>query len=254
MNKPLIFIGSRVNLPEMTIAAESFGHEILGILDSQYWGNTDQLYGIPIIGDERWLMDANHHEAQQWRQHCLFHVATFHNGQQQSVIDDSNSEMLRWKRIQMTAHLELDMMTLIHPDARVTGIHSRYSSVTIGRGTYISSGVTLSLHHVTIGDHCSIGAGTMIGHDCHIGTNTIVGPNCHVFYITIGDNSYIGMHSMVDWRASRRQNLTVGSWSTIWAHTMIKNSVPDNHMLTPQGRCWKKYRPLPCTQDPAVDQ
>jgi acetyltransferase-like isoleucine patch superfamily enzyme len=115
--------------------------------------------------------DPKNKEAQSWRYYCAFHIGTFHTGQQNNSNDGSNGEMLRWQRIQMTTQLGLDMATLIHPDALVTGLNSRYSTVTIGAGTYIHPGALLNLHDIKIGNHCSIGANTMISHHSHIGNN-----------------------------------------------------------------------------------
>ena len=252
MANPIIFIGTRVSLPEMAVAAEAQGHEILGILDHQYWGHVPDFYGIPVIGDERWLLDPKNKEAQSWRYYCAFHTSTFYAGQQNNSNDGSNGEMLRWQRIQMATQLGLDMATLIHPDARVTGLNSRYSNVTIGAGTYIHPGALLNLHDIKIGNHCSIGANTMISHGGHIGNNVLIGPSCHIYDIEVHDNSYIGMNCTVDVYSSAKNPITIGQWSTVWGHTLIKTSVPENHMLTPQGRCWRKYRSLDWAQTSEV--
>ena len=40
------------------IVADLAGYEIIGILDHHYYGNTDNINGVPVIGDERWLLDS----------------------------------------------------------------------------------------------------------------------------------------------------------------------------------------------------
>lgn len=247
-NKPLIFIGSRYLLPELAVVAEAQGYEILGILDYQFWGNTDSICNIPVIGDERWLLDPDHHQAELWRQTCTFFVATFYHGQQFCQTDDGNIEKLRWDRIQLTKQLNLDVCNLIHPDAKVLGLNSRYSSTNIGRGIFLAQGVDLSIFDVSIGDHCQVGWNSGIGHGARLAENVLVGPYCCLYRISVGSNSYIGINSKVDFNSSLNQNISIGAWSTVWGNCTLGRDVPDNHILTSTGRCLRKYRSLAWVQ------
>ena len=49
-NSPLVFLGSSSNLELWVELAERAGVTIIGIIDSDYFGNTDNIAGIPIIG------------------------------------------------------------------------------------------------------------------------------------------------------------------------------------------------------------
>ena len=77
MSKPLILVGSRQKLTRVAHVAELNGIEILGILDHHYYGQLDNICGIPLIGDERWLLDSDHSVAAEWRQNCDFFVANW---------------------------------------------------------------------------------------------------------------------------------------------------------------------------------
>ena len=51
-NSPLVFLGSSSNLELWVELAERAGVTIIGIIDSDYFGNTDNIAGIPIIGSQ----------------------------------------------------------------------------------------------------------------------------------------------------------------------------------------------------------
>ena len=55
--KKLILVGSRNNLSDIIEAAKDSGYHIIGILDKHYWGNTEKINGISVIGSEDELLD-----------------------------------------------------------------------------------------------------------------------------------------------------------------------------------------------------
>lgn len=249
---PLLFIGSRSHMGDIALTAEKLGYRVLGILDHQYHTQHADVDGIPVIGDERWLLLEDNHEAQNWKRNCYFFVATLNDGEQRPADDGSNRERLRYERIRMIDSLGLKVASLIDPDS---GVHRdqcyRYSRRQIGRGVYLAPSADIAVS-VSIGDWCVIERHTFIGHHCTIGCNTAILPTSQLANITIGSNSCIGYGASTR-RDPRGHHYHIGDWSTIWSHAEICQDVPENSILTDRGRIMRKFRSLSWTES-AVDQ
>jgi acetyltransferase-like isoleucine patch superfamily enzyme len=239
-------------MSDLALAAEKIGHEVLGILDHQYHGNTATVDGIDIIGDERWLSMPVSDEVKHWTRHCDFFVATLNDGEQQPINSGLNREQLRYQRIRLLEQQDLSVATLIDPDSGVTRNRGRrHWRAEIGRGVYIAPTADLA-NSVVIGDWSVIERHTFIGHHCRVGRNTAILPTSHVTSITVGDNACIGYGAQTR-RDPRHPHYTVGNWSTVWSHAWIDRDVPDNSILTHHGRMMTKQRGLEWC-DPTVDQ
>lgn len=241
--RPLIFVGSRFHMSDLALAAEKLGHEVLGILDHQYWNQTPDVDGIPVIGDETWLANSPRHEVQHWRKYCDFFVATLNDGQQQPSDSGTNREKLRYERIQLIEQQQLNVATLIDPDSgagRCRNLH--HWRAEIGRGVYIAPTADLA-NSVRVGDWAVIERQVFVGHHCEIGRNTAVLPTSKITNITVGDNACIGYGAWTR-RDPRGARYTVGDWSTVWSHAEITRNIPANSILTDQGRVLTKQRRL----------
>lgn len=241
--KPIIFVGSRSHMSDLALAAEKLGHEILGILDHQYWNQASDIDGIPVIGDENWLISSSQPEVEIWRKHCDFFVATLSDGQQDAVDSGTNRERLRYDRIQLLEQQNLGVATLIDPDSGAFQNQGRrHWRAKIGRGVYIAPTADLA-NSVTIGDWAVIERQVFIGHHCEIGRNTAILPTSKITNITVGDNACIGYGAWTK-RDPRGARYTVGDWSTVWSHAEISRNLPTNSILTDRGRVFKKQRSL----------
>lgn len=244
MRRPLIFVGSRQSILDVALIAELRDIELLGILDHHYWGNTESYKGIPVIGDERWLLDFDNVQAQQWLKTCDFFPVNWWNGRQGP---ESNSalvlEQLRIDRIKILEQSKANVINLIHPNARIPGLTSKYADYKIGKGNLIQDGCWHSNGYVEIGDYCAFSNDSMIGHDVKIGNNVIVNQYCCLHCCEVGDNSLIGLHSRI---AAYLTDpiLKIGNNVTVWSDAIVKSHVPDNKMYTTDGRILKKtYEP-----------
>ena len=245
--RPLIFVGSRFNMLEFAVTAHKLGHEILGILDHQYYMNTDSIDGIPVIGDERWLLDSNNQQAQTWLKTCDFFVATVSTGEQLNKNIESNREMLRYQRINLLDQANANVASLIDPDSQLfKNLNNIYSRIKLGKGIFVAHSADVTVYTVNIGDYAIIQPQVFIGHHVCIGRNVNIAPMSKIFSCNIGNNSTIGMYSYTKCCAlSRKDYYNIGSWSTVWSQGCIDRDVPDNSILTNQGRVLKKYREIP---------
>jgi len=244
--RPLIFVGSRSNILQLAITASKLGRTILGILDYQYYNNTDNIDGIPVIGDERWLLDSTNQQAQDWLKTCDFFVATFATGEQLDKNNGANREALRYQRINLLDQVNANVANLIDPDSDLfKNLNNIYSRIKLGKGIFIANSVDVSMSTVNIGDYATIEPQAFIGHHVCIGRNVTIAPVSKIFSCSIGDNSIIGMYSYTQcYGLSRKDHYNIGAWSTIWSQSCIDRDVPDNSILTNRGRVLKKYREL----------
>lgn len=243
MKRPLIFVGSRNYMSGLAVTAELMGIEVLGIIDYQYYGNTTEISGIPVIGSEHWLLEPNNCEAELWRKSCDFFVATLVTGEQEK--DPSiDRERLRYQRISLIESLGLSTINLVDPESRIMrGAKSRFSKINLGRGIYIAPFVDFAEEGLTIGDFCTFEHHCFIGHHQTIGKNVTMLPAVELMHCDVGDHAVIG-HGSWTHINERSPKFRIGDWSTVWSQTCIKKDCPDNHIYTNTGRVLKKHRSL----------
>jgi carbonic anhydrase/acetyltransferase-like protein (isoleucine patch superfamily) len=245
MKKLLIFVGTRNKQSILNMIADLLGYDIVGILDSHYYGNTEFVENVPIIGDERWLLDPSNQQAQQWLRDCCFFPANWWNGDQHCDPAKPNLQQLRLDRISLLEQVGATMINLIHPASMPADASSKYSSLKLGTGIFIDYGVFLRCHHVSIGDYCSIYGPAVINANTYLDTNVCTGPNVSLYNCTVGKNSYIGVDSTRKFShreiLNENAHLMIGSNVSIWAGSEISKNIPDNSIYTHHGRILKKF-------------
>ena len=242
MARPLIFVGSRQQMRQVALVAELNGIEILGIIDHHYYGNQDTLGGIPVIGDERWLLDSSNTQAQQWLQDCDFFPANWWDGRQQ-LGDGLDLELLRLQRIDILEKSNASVINLIHPGAFVH-YDSKYADLKLGKGILIDNLCAVSIDSVEIGDYCVISIGSKVAHHVTLGKNILLAGENYIHNADVGDNVYFGMYSRIT-QQHHGERISIGNFCTVWASAEVSKSMPDNKMYTSNGRVLKKQRPLP---------
>lgn len=241
MKRPLILVGSRQKIVRIALVAELNNIEIMGILDHHYYNNTDSICGIPIIGDERWLLDDDNQQASFWKNSCDFFVANWNDGSQ--GLNRIDLGKLRLDRINLVDNLNLSVINLIHPNS-VKDLNSRYSNFKIGRGVFIDDDCWIDgTDSVDIGDFCVISTGSKVTHDVKLGRNVQIAPEVFLYGSIIGDNSYFGMFSRINYHKNLDQGIiTIGKNCTVWTGAEVNRNVPDNSIYTDNGRIFKKQK------------
>jgi acetyltransferase-like isoleucine patch superfamily enzyme len=175
-SKPLILLGSNVALQKILEVCAQHNIDVAGILDKDYWGNTDCLYNVPIIDSEDniglYKNDYNFFCATNWIP-------------ANDLISIRNKEK-RVKLIELIETNNLPTISLIDKSARVSPFAK------IGKGVYIDSFVLIE-PQVEIGNYSNIYAYSGIGHHTVIMTNCVIQRHCSVTgYCTFEDNVYLG--------------------------------------------------------------
>lgn len=228
-DKKLILVGSRTNLTDIVYTAQDLGYEILGILDRHYWGNTDIIDGVPVIGSELELLNPDC----PWLKHNFF-LAGWWDGSQDLSGQGRDGGQLRQERIGILEQSGAPVVNLIHPTA--TFFH-RFDTVTMGRGNLI-------LGHAKFTSHIRIGNYSVIDWDCNIGTGTTIGNNVIVgattttAHVDIKDNSRIGVGCILIPR--KTNTMTIGPNSVTYIGSTVTVTVPPNSVYTMHGRTRKR--------------
>lgn len=227
--KKLILVGSRHNLLDIIVAAEHSGYCIIGILDSHYWGNTDSICGIPVIGSEKELLDPKCH----WRKYEFF-PANWWDGKQTNT--DYNPEQLRQSRLDLLDRAGVQVASLISKD--VHWYHKKHN-LQLGKGVLILSNASIGAN-VTLGDYSIVDWDARLV-DTEIGRNSIVGAASILAHVKIGNDVRVGVRSTLI--PSRKKDLlSVGDGAIIYIGSLVLDDVPADSVYTMYGQTRKRLK------------
>lgn len=178
-SKPLILIGSNSNLYKFFESCEDHKIAIKGIIDSDYYNNTKDLDGIPIIDTE--LAFETQEKLHYYRNNYNFMCVTRWIPEEHPI--HIRNKEKRKRLLALIKKLDLPMISVIDKSASV----SRYA--TIGKDVYIEPLSHVSPHAI-IEDHCYVGACTGISHHVHMKENCVVQGDCKVLTSTIEKNTF----------------------------------------------------------------
>lgn len=225
--KSLIFVGVRQNIADVKILANRCGYTVVGILDQYYYGNTADIDGIPIIGDERSLLDQTDTIAQQWKNQHWFFCSSWWNGKQFLNSSGLDLETVRQNRIDLLNSAQVKLANLIDPDAWIPNP----AAVTLGKGIMIM-GKAMIGSNCEIGDHSVIDWGAALSRRTKIGTGCIIGANANIANYEIGNNVRVGVSAVLvgskkDFSCSR-----IGDRSVIHVGAVATDDIPADHVRT----------------------
>jgi hypothetical protein len=230
VSRPVIFLGSNSMLHKLTETCEQLGIAVHGIIDRDYWGNTDSMYGVPVVDSEESFLDPE--RLAYYRDNFHFFCAT-------NWIPEQNDISIR--NYQKRMHLldciqqhQLPCVSLVDPSSQI----SRHA--TIGQGVYIDWNVQVNAGAV-IGDFTNIYCGTVIGHDNLIGRNCVfqrhsmlIGDNI------VGDNVYFGLCVK-----ALKPNAQFGSGTVIHEAIYIRRGTVENEVVSLTGTNLNRINPYP---------
>ena len=226
MSKPIALVGYRAGLDSLIDIADAMGVEIAGIFDKYFYGNTEQIDGIPFIGNEDEITDDDIKKYD-------FVLSSNYVGHINIKNFEHNGDNLRKRRIKLFKERNLPMANLIHPSSYVSPKTYIGSSVIIARDCYVRA----KSH---IGDFCFLDSGAAVAHDVRLGENVIMTPYSFIAgFINIGDNVMIGAGSKIV-NGYADKILTVGNDVKIMAGSTILKDVPDGKFITNTGKILRR--------------
>ena len=168
-SRPLIFLGSSVNISKLADVCTLTGIKIAGIIDNDYWGNTEQISGIPVIDTETVFHDPD--RLAHYQQNYNFFCAT--NWSPELDAGTTRNREKRARLIDMIDDLELPCISLVDPLSRVA------STAKIGRDVYIDA-FALIESHCEVHDHATVFAYVGLGHHSRLMRNSVIQRHCSI--------------------------------------------------------------------------
>ena len=178
--KPVVFLGSNGNILQMLDIVHSEGRTVAGIVDSDYWGNTDTIKGIPVIGSElewSWSNEYDYFVAAGW---------SYPNNEVQHRCFRKRDHYIRLLEEQGIA-----CTNIIHSRAWVP------DTVALGQNIMICADVIVQ-NEVVICDHAQVREQSYLAHNCIIGKNSVISAGAYIGnMVQVGEHAYIGVRATI---------------------------------------------------------
>jgi carbonic anhydrase/acetyltransferase-like protein (isoleucine patch superfamily) len=227
MNKPVIFLGSNHVLQLHAETCQDLGWTVAGIIDQNYFGNTQSLCDVPVIDTESSFADPA--VLDHYKNNYVFFCAT--NWQPLTDAVNTRNRDKRFKLLDLVRHYNLPCCNIIDPRAKVS------SSAVLGTGIYIGEFTTID-PGVKIMDFVSVNGQSHVGHHSVIGENTVLQRQSVVAGdVVVQDNVFLSCNSTL-----ARVGSTVGSFAFIHENLYVKrNILPNEIVSTDQGNTKRIY-------------
>lgn len=225
--KPLILVGVRQNMYDIISLAKYHNYEVIGILDQYYYGNTDKFIDIPIIGDERWLLDSTNTTAQQWINNSWFINSTWWTGRQYINIKGLDLEQVRKDRIKILDASNVKLANLVHPDAKIFN----KNKIQLGNGIIIMGEAFIGAN-TSIGNHSYIDWQANISNYSKIGQGCIIGHRVNLAHYEVRDYVRIGVGANLIGQKKDFTFAVIGENSVVHVGAVAVDDIPPNHIRT----------------------
>lgn len=227
--EPIVFIGSRWGFNLLIEICELRDIPVLGFLDRFYYGNTDQIKGVPCIGSELDL----YNNPKKYKDAKFFLGNGWDGNSQLEKNPMENGFHLRLERLALIKQLNLSCHNLIDPSVRIG------KDSVIGQGVHLGRWVSVR-DGVHIADHCAALDMAIFGEDVRLGENTYVSAKGFVAGgITVGENVYIGTNATLV-SANPNEPMHIGDNVKIHAHALVHRSMAPNTTATFTGKMLRR--------------
>ena len=228
-SRPLIFIGSNSHLCFFTDACELHGITVHGIIDSDYFGNTAELEGIPVLDTEN-VFD-NPEKLDYYKNNFHFFLAT--NWVADSDAFATRNKHKRDRLIEIIEKYNLPCINLVDPTARV------HKSVVLGKNIFIDA-VCYIAPKSRIGDFTNLFTGAGIGYNNTIGRSCVFQRHSGTMNDNvIEDEVYFGLHAQ-----DSKGGLHIRKGTVIHPCLMIRRDTQENEVISLVGKDLRKVYQL----------
>lgn len=175
-------LGTSLNMTKLVDICNLSGIKIAGIIDSDYYGNTDQYQGIPVIDTQESFNNTD--KLDYYRDNYNFFCAVNWGPEQTEVFKRNRDK--RHLLLDLIDQHKLECISLVDPLSRIA------SDATIGRGVFIDA-MCLIESEADIHDYVSIYAFCGIGHHTTIMRNCVFQRHCSISgNCTFEPDTYLG--------------------------------------------------------------
>jgi UDP-3-O-[3-hydroxymyristoyl] glucosamine N-acyltransferase len=223
-SRPLILIGSNSALFFLQDLCDELGINIAGIIDSDYYSNTAQLSGIPVIDTEQVFDNAE--QLAHYKANYNFFLAT--NWFPLGIGRDRESEK-RKRLMQVIDQFDLPCISLVSPDARIQ------KTTQIGKCVLVDAFVYISANNI-IDDYVTFQTGSGIGYHNHVQRNVVFQRWAGMMHkSTVGEDAYIGLNVQIF-----GDGLTIGRGTIIHPCIAIRRDTSENEIVSLVGKDLRK--------------
>jgi acetyltransferase-like isoleucine patch superfamily enzyme len=182
-DRPLIFLGTN---SAMQIYLETCAENkipVHGIIDQDYFGNTDTLWGVPVIDGQHCFNDPE--RARYYRDNFVF----FCGANWLPMMDESTTRN-RQKRHELLSIIDqknLECINIIDKRSKIS------PSAQLGQGCFIAEWAVIE-PNVVISDYTNVWSHTILGHNSSVGKNSVIQRRCCIVSnVTLEENVYLAM-------------------------------------------------------------
>jgi len=224
-SRPLVFLGSNAAIWFLTDTCEQHGIQVAGIIDSDYFGNTDQIEGVPVIDTE--LVFADPERLAYYKNTYNFFIATNWLADRDPI--QVRNRLKRQRLIDLIEQHDLPCISLVDQSAKV------HRTTRIGRGVFVDGFAYVSAFN-EIEDFVSIFAYSALGHHNRIGKNSVIQRQSGIKDDNVIESEvYIGLHSQIF-----GDHLTIASGTVIHPCMAIRRSTAPNEVVSLAGKDLRK--------------
>jgi len=178
----MIFLGSNSALGIWVDVCKRANIPITGVIDSDYYGNTDSICGVPVIDTEDNIENYYNKKIRMWTN--SFFIAT--NWDPSNLLPERDNEKREKFKEILNRYPDIRLQNIIDPLAVVP------KDVELGGGNYIGAGAVLE-PEVKIGRHTQVWYQTIIGHGVEIGEDCTLQRRSGIWGGNMGNHVYLSI-------------------------------------------------------------
>lgn len=214
----------------MTEVCDSFGIKIAGIIDQDYWGNTDSVCEVAVIDTEDSF--AHTDRLKYYKNNFNFFCAV--NWTPENNKASIRNRQKRTRLLSIIDQYQLPCISLVNPSARI----SQHSS--IGHGVFLDARVHIDPKS-HIDDFTNVYFNAYVGPYVHIGQNCVIQRDC---FITdgcrVGHDSYFGLCSK-----ALKVDAEFGPGTFVHEAIYIRRGTVPNEIVSLHGPNMRRIQPYP---------
>ena len=213
-DKQLVFLGASANISIYAETASRQGISIAGIVDQDYFGNTDSICDIPVIGSEETFFQSD------YKDYFIF-IGTNWSPHPAHARDVTK----RLNFIKLIKQFNIESINLIDPTASVS------NSAILGFGIFVGA-------NVVVEPHCSIDNFVQLFYNVSVGYGSTIGENSSIqnnstLIAHIGENSFVGMTSKIFPYFSSGY-VKIGNDVLVYPNMCVHKNLEDNFIFREQ--------------------
>ena len=180
----MIFLGSNSALGIWVDVCRRANIPVTGIMDSDYYGNTDSICGVPVIDTEDNIENYYNKKIRMWT-NSFFIATNWDPSRRDDVTLRNNDKRDKFKEL-LNRYPDIRLQNIVDPLAVVP------KDVELGGGNYVGAGAVIE-PGVKIGKHTQIWYQTIVGHETEIGEDCTLQRRSGIWGGNMGNHVYLSI-------------------------------------------------------------